>query len=232
MILSRGNLQAVIVAKDDKGVPALDNVHVVSDGSTVGASSQTVIAVSPVNPSLKEDVILRETELDKSLTIPISVISKVLKSMPKDTLFNGLREHCDVSSEGNKVYFEIKDGKGTETKDGMLYRHNYIKYKDMFKRIMTYSRKSVKMVLNIKRMRSLLEAVDKICPDSTNENAVFIEFTEDNDMIMRAVNKATQQRVVAAMFGYTGIEGKWLKENKWEKSLTEGNRIKKKERKK
>lgn len=213
-ILSKMNLLAVEVTKDDSKIPALNNILIRTDGTTVGANGLCVIAVSPVLKEVKENVILDETVCGDGI-VPSKTIKDVIKNMPLDKLFKGLLEHCDFGVLGSKGIFNVKDGEKKRKITGNLYRHEYIKYKKILKRVMRKVR-GQKVILNLKRLLSLLNTINKMCPDSSGDSPVLIEFTEDNHIYIKAVNKTTGQKVIATMTSYKFKDEDWIERDKWE----------------
>lgn len=214
MILSKNNLQVVNITSVDKSIPVLNNVHITSDGTTIGANGKSIVAVSPVQEKIKKAVPLDEKIHRKSCTISSETIKEVIKNIPKDTLFKGLLEYCDFT--GNK--FILTDGKRKKEIESKKYGRGYIDFKKMFKQISIQKSKH-RIVLNRKRLIKLLQVMDTICKDTSGESAVYIDFTENNNMVLKSVNHQNGQRVVGLMSSYKGIEGHWLDPDKWEKKL-------------
>jgi hypothetical protein len=220
LILSKSNLIIHEVTGIDKAIPVLNNVCIEEDGSTIAANGKVLIAVSPVNEKIKQNVPIEENKSGKSV-VSSETIKEVLKNIPRDILFKGLLEYCDYS----KGTFTSSDGKRKKKIEAKLYSRNYITYEQMFKK--TCNKKSHKIVLNRKRLINLLQVIDKVCPDSTNESAVYIEFTDDNNIILKSVNHNNGQRCLALMTSYKNIEGKWLEADTWEKNLSKKKTAKK-----
>lgn len=213
MILSKMSLLTSQIASDDKDIPALSNIHVREDGTTIAASGKSVIAVSPVRADVKKNVILQEAALDASVTIPLETAKEVLKNFPKDTLFGGLLEHCDIAVTDSKALFTLKDGKRTKEVTGNMYTHQYIDFSMIVQEVGTTVRSSA---VNIKRFISLLTTIEKMVADS--DIPVFIEFTDKNDIVLRAQNPVHGQKVFALMKSYKTET--WLEKDDWEKSLS------------
>ncbi len=226
MILSKQNLEVVRVADVDKGNSLLANIHIAKDGSTVATNQKVFLAVSPVEDGIKKNVPLVDVTggLEKDgCTIPAETIKEVLKNIPKDTKFGGLLEHTKLTNGGKRsVNFEITDGKRLRNIKGKKFPRKYIAYEKFLKDCLGDGvdgggEKKIRTVVNLKRLLSLLNAVDKICPDSTGENPVFISFTSDNRIIVRAVNQKTGQRAVGFVFAFENEKDSWLDFNDWEK---------------
>lgn len=231
MILSKSNLLVVGIVHPDKKIPVLNNVHIERDGSTVARNNKVLIMVSPVLPEVKEklEAILPETEMNV-VTVSSGTINSVLKSLPSDRAFKGLLEHTDLDVEDG-VKFTLTDGKRNRSISGKKYARKYISYKEALADALSRINTGVQIVLDLNRLLLLLQTIKKICPDTSKELPVFIEFTNDNDIIIRALNPNNGQRVIALMTSYKGIEGKWLNYNKWEQTFFKKKKIKFKRRK-
>ena len=218
MILSRHNFLIASTTRVDKDIPSLSNVHITEDGATVATNGQSVIAVSPVHKTRKEKYPIEESDMMGESTIPVETIKDVLKHVVRDSQFQGILEHCDYNNAGGNANFTFTDGKRRSSMQGKLYPKKYVNYKAVFEN--AFKRKEgMKVVLNIRRLLALLETVQETCGSSTRDAVAFIEFTSDNDVILRAENNLTRQRICAIMSSYKGLEGEWLTETDWEKKL-------------
>lgn len=221
MILSKNNLIIHELTSVDKAIPVLNNVCIVSDGSTVAANGKVFIVVSPVDPELKKNIPLQETEKSAG-TVSSESVKEVLKNIPKDTLFHGLLEYCDF----NNGIFNINDGKRKKKIESKMYPKQYINYKKAFK--LANHKQKQRIVLNRKRLMKLLQVMDKVCPDGTGDSPVYIEFTENNNIILRAINRVNGQRCISLMSSYKGVESNWLEVDEWETKLIKKKIAKKK----
>jgi hypothetical protein len=217
MILSKGNLRAVEVASS--AIAVLDNLHICADGTTVAASEKTVLVVSPVKSEFAKNVPLEDSGLlQRAVTIAASSIKALLRTIPRDTKFNGILEHCKVENDGVHTTFATTDGIRNKSMQAREYGREYIPWVKLVGKalIECMRNRSMRVVLNRKRLYELLKVLDGVCPDPTGESAVFVEFDSENNVILRAINPVTEQRAVALMTSYKGAEGQWLKKNKWE----------------
>jgi hypothetical protein len=218
MIFSKQNLKVVGVCKDDKDLPMLANVHFTKEGSTIGANGMTVMAVSPVVDEWRETCVIDESNMLTDETISIDTISDVIKNVPKDTKFKGILEHVDLS----QGIFKVSDGKKGKSIEAKLYNKEFVRYKEIFERVFTQET-TARTAVNLKRLITTLKTLDEICPDTTKNSIVYIDFTKDkkgNDLIIRAENGKTKQRAVAVLKAYSGDEGRYLQLNEWERGLT------------
>lgn len=233
MILSKQNLFAVHCTKADDKIPALNNVHIAKDGSTVGIGGKMFLSVSPISEKVRKKIgnIFEErgTIPEKGLTVTADSVKDVLKSIPADRAYGGLLEHCNiepVKDDERKCRFTMTDGKERTSKTGKLYTRAYLQYKTLFAEAMktcTATEEATpgnkRIVLNLKRLIVLLDAIAQVAPDSSGDNPVWVEFTKDNYLIIRAINMTMDQRAIGIMMPFTGVEGKWLEPNEWERSF-------------
>jgi hypothetical protein len=214
MILSRSNLLAYHATS--KNSPVLNNLHVTNDGSTVAFDGAALLLVSPVLEARKETLPIKDSGPTKDITVSTDTIKEVLKALPVDKKFDGSLEHCDLSADG---VFTHTDGPRDHTIRAKVYPRQYIDYRGVLSAAKA-SPVVARVVLNRDRLANLLTMLDKICPDGTGEAPVFLEFTQDNDIFMRAINPLNKQRAIAYMTSYKGEEGQWLEEDAWERHMT------------
>lgn len=217
MILSRSNLLAVQGTSKDS--PILDNLHIAKDGTTVAFDGRALLAISPVTQEMQEKVTLTDTgphANEQGITVSTESVKEVLKNLPLDKKFNGIREHVDLSPDG---VFTIDDGKREKTIRAKVFPRPFINYRTLLRNA-KQSPVSVRVVLNGKRLRNLLDMLNKACPDDSGESPIFLEFTQDNDIILRTINPINSQRALGYMTSYKGAEGQWLEEDMWERKLS------------
>jgi hypothetical protein len=231
MIISKQGLMVVHTTKADDKIPALNNIHIARDGSTVGIGGKMFLAVSPISDKVRKKIgnIFEEkgTIPDKGLTVNADSIKDILKYIPSDRAYGGLLEHCNIEpikDDERKCRFTMTDGKERTSKTGKLYTRAYLEYKRLFAEAMktcTADEEATpgnkRIVLNLKRLIVLLEAIAQVAPDSSGDNPVWVEFTKDNYIVIRAINMTMDQRAIGIMMPFTGVEGKWLEPNEWER---------------
>ena len=227
MIISKQNLLVVHTTKVDSAIPALDNVHIARDGSTIGVGGKMLLAVSPVDEKVKEKLanILPE-EGEGDITISSETVRGILKRFgTADKKYDGLLDHCNIekTSEGDCRVTQT-DGKRRDRFTGKVYRREFVPYKKVIQPAMQNvtgkgKTESKKIVLNLKRLLLLLQTVEKIAPDSSGDSPVWIEFTDNDYIVVRGINMVNGQRTIGIMSSYSGVEGKWLEPNDWELSL-------------
>lgn len=232
MIVSKANLKVVETTRVDSKMPALDNIHIAADGSSVGVGGKMLLAVSPVHADVKKKLsnVLDESGTGEAMTISSETVKSILKRFGADRKFGGLLDHCNIESIGKgECRIVMTDGKRTDKLIGKLYHREYVMYKNMVKVAMeTVAGKGdgKRIVLNLKRLLLLLNTIDKIAPDSSGDSPVWIEFTPSNYIIIRGLNKVNGQRFMGVMSSYEGIEGKWLDPDSWELSFLKDESVK------
>jgi hypothetical protein len=215
MIINKGNLRIASLTTADKQIPVLDNVFISKLGTTVAANGRCVIAVSPPPKEIKKTVPFDESLNETGFTVSRESIQQVLKAMPKDTIFKGLLEHCDVKDTGESAVFTFSDGKRLYKIEGRKYGRDYIDYRSLFQDAL--SKEVVKLfVVNQKRLLLLLKTISEITEDASGESPVCISINVDDDIVIRAINRKTNQRVLALMTAYKGAEKEWPTETPWE----------------
>lgn len=232
MYVSKKNLSVVALTKQDKNIPQLNNVHLAGDGSTVGASGRSTMVVSPVQNEVRKrlEAVLEDSGMSE-MTISAETINEVMRAIPADKTFKGMLEHCDVKKLSDReVKFTIYTQKRRKVIMGQLFPRSYIHWEEVIKEACA-SKVVNRVVLNVGRFITLLQVAEKIIGDSSGENAVFLEFTEDNDVIVRGRDATSGQRLIGVMTSYVNKEEQWLRMDQWEKRIT-GRQAKKVRRKK
>lgn len=217
MILSKANLQVVDITNPDKGIPILDNICCESDGSTIASNGKALLAVSPVTNGVKEGLkkILPDSN-NKQMVISSESTKEIIQALKKDTMFDGLLEHCDLDSEGK---FTFTDGKRKNSISSRVYPREYFDYKKTFKSVVVDD--GITAVLNLKRLLSLLITINKMCPDISGELPVLLEIGKSGDIRIRSINRKTGQKCIGIMKTYKKVIFKELEEigTPWEREL-------------
>jgi hypothetical protein len=71
--------------------------------------------------------------------------------------------------------------------------------------------------VNRHRLKTCLDALDRAAPDAAGECSVYVKITSEKNVILRAEDPRTGQRVVCHMMTYE--ETPELERNMWEKSF-------------
>jgi len=222
VIVGKTNLLVVGVTADDKRIPVLDNVYMAEDGSTVGSNGRVVLLVSPVHEQVRNNVPIEESYGGGGVAVEAKAVREAIRNMPRDTMFGGLLEHCDIKSfRGDKSSTQLitSDGHRKRQLSGRVWPRDYINYKKIV-RLAFQNETAGRVVLNLKRMLSLLISINKICADPSGETPIYLEFTNAGTIIVRATNRRMRQDVMGIMVTYTGTEGKWKNLSDWERGLT------------
>lgn len=206
MELNLANLGVHLITVADKEMPLLDNIHIAKDGSTIGANAETTIIVSPMSSNVKEG---------EPLTISTDTIRDIVKAIPKTGKFKDLVDLIEVERVGNKIQFAFTDGKQGRIVEAREYTNEYINYKEFYKQELNKV-PLLQIVLNKKRLYTLLATIEKLVPERSGEFPIFAEFT-DTSLILRLLHPKTKQRIVAVMLLST--TEKWLPIDNWEQKL-------------
>ena len=201
MILSKGNLQVVQVAKDDKDIIGLNNVHITKEGATVAVNRDVVVIVSPVDERIKKRPVMRNmsTPVDEAFTISAETIKEVVKNIPRDVQFGGELEYCDVDKDG---VFTITDGKREKKITGKKSDRKFVDYEEQ---IASTGSVVFETALNYKRLHTVLDTISKIAPDVSGESVVLLQFTDKGRAIIRSKNMRNNQEVYVIISTYSKI---------------------------
>jgi hypothetical protein len=191
----------------------LDNIRIESDGTVVSASRNIFIAVSPVDPEAKKNLPLNETP-KCAATIPSELVNKVIQAIGTDNSFGGRLEFADIQNHSGKIEFTIKDDKNkTVTISGDEAKGSWVPWRDMIRH---NGGTTGTFILNRQRLQSLLAVLDRVVPAKGSETPVYLEFTSDNNVIVRGKNYITGQYVYGVMLSY---KGEWLARTEWEDNI-------------
>ena len=225
MIVSKDALQSVKTAIPDKQVQVLNNLHIEEDGTVVASNREGVVVVSPVLPMIRDKVPIKEMDSEGTCTLSVDTVNDIIKFIGVDKKYKGLLEHCDIVKKDKEGVITLYDGKRSKAIQAKLYPKDYYDYLSVVRGV--YKKKTLaRVVLNRKRLKSLLDTLEKVCSDSSDISPVYLEFTENNAMIMRGINGRTGQRVIAVCRGFK--TDKWMEADPWEVRVSEqGNEPKK-----
>ena len=206
MELNLANLGVHLITVADKTMPLLDNIHIASDGSTVGANAETVIIVSPMSSNIREG---------EAMTVSTETVKDIVKAIPKTGKFKDLIDLIEVERVGNKIQFAFTDGKQGRMIEAREYTNEYINYKELYNRELN-KEPLHRVILNKKRLYTLLATIEKLVPEKSGEFPIFAEFT-DTALILKLLHPKTEQRIIAIMLLST--TEKWLPVDNWEQQL-------------
>lgn len=226
MKLSRANLLVREVVTKNKKDPALHQVHVDEDGTTVGSDGTIIMAVEPVTeePQAMPEFEDEQEAPPQGLGIMPGVVDKVLRNIPKGNL--GLElgyavlTHHDV--ENREVSMATTNLNQTQVTEGKLSPAPFPEWKGVLraaKKAQVQSGGGVRVCIDRRALINLLKAMDKACPDP--DNAVFIEFApeaEKQGLMLRAESVQTGQHCIGYLLPLD-TQGEWLLMNKWERKV-------------
>jgi hypothetical protein len=222
MIFSKASLQVIGISKKDLNVPMLDCIRLEKNGTVVGVAKNVIVAVEGLSEKIVHNVPL-SSEGGSGCTISAETIKHILSSI-KDVAFGGILEYVNVKVEGNKVAFEYRDGKRSSAVTASSYPGKWVKWKEMFKSAFM-KKQEVKVILNRSRLKMLLDLLDKTAPDNGGESAVYLEFTTDNNLVLRAKNYVTGQWTYAVMTSYKMGLDIWPQETEFERDIKKSGKV-------
>lgn len=227
MIIGKGALQAVAAVARVDGDPVVAR----ADGAVVAVNRFCVLAVGPLSVEARTRVPLEEHALGAgAVHLEPEVAAGVAKDITRDRRFGGLLEHADVrtADAGGDGRVEVEMSDGVRRRVQTLKRLPREGDAGAVLRELFSATGSARAVLNRKRLRAALDALDAAAPDTTGEAPVWVEFdAERNAVLLRAVDYRTGQRSAVRIQSYRAEAGKWLERDAWEGSHTTRRAIKK-----
>jgi len=220
MIISKAALQSVHLSKRDASIPQLEMIHIDPDGTVVAASRNTTIAISPPPAEATKNLPVSDTGSCGHVNIFKDDAVELINAIGTDRTFGGRLEYADVSVSNGRLRFEVVDETGRHTTKDAPNPGNgvWINWMDL---IRNHGKTIGKFILNRARLHALLDVLDRITPETGGETPLYLEFTEDNYVIIRAKNYVTGQNVFGLILSYAGAE---LEQSKWETEIRTGSR--------
>ena len=211
MIFSKGAISAAAaVAKADDG-----NVILRADGAAVAANRFSAIAVGPLEEAHLARVPLSDTANRTAVHLESDVAGGIGKDITRDRKFGGLLEHADVrEAEDGKVEVEMSDGVRRRTQ--VLRRVPREGDGEAVVREVYTVEPGVRAVVNRKRLRAALDALDAAAPDTTGEAPLWVELSPSGVLLLRGVDYRSGQRAAVRLQSYRAEAGKWLEYDAWE----------------
>jgi len=213
MILSKSALQSCSLSKRDQSVPGLDNIRIESDGTVISAARNIVLAIEGVSDELTKNIPI-DNSGPVTTTISSDFARKVCDSIENDKVFKGKLEYTDISVSESKVAFVLHDGRRESTVRGNNTGDSWLPWRTIFRNAGKPLPQTA--ILNRARLKLLLDVLDKVSPESGDETPVYLEFTENFNILLRAKNYKTWQHVLGIMTNY---QGKFPTYTDWEKSI-------------
>lgn len=219
MLISKSSLEAGRLAAIDKGVPVLNNLCLRTDGSVVAANGKSMIFVSPVPKDIASKVPLKQEEVSEDIVLSLETVGELGRAVPRDTMFKGVLEHLEVRDGGaeGEVLVKVTDGKRHKDIRCRSYGRRFIDTERVLGDVLG-SRKLGQVAVNLRRFLSVVETLNKVCPDGSGEVPLYLEFYE-KATILRTVNLKTGQRAVAIVYNYRPDALTWMEESEWEKRM-------------
>ena len=236
MIYSRNNLNVVEAASDDPVERNLFGVLFESDGGTVAADGEVILAVAPA-----ETEHLHMPDLgdvggvdDNGVFLDSELVKQAEKQMPKDNRLS--LQHCGLTrctEDASMVEFSVL------SPDGKIHRvagHPYTGRPVQWKEAVNKVRKQTVTgcTVRMKSLMRLMTTLEKVTGKDKAGNLP-VEITMGPEgLCIRTVCMNTGQHIVAVL---SGAESDELEENEWERgvfktdvSSSEGNRLERKKR--
>ncbi len=220
MILSKANLVAVKVAAADKSDPALHQLHVEADGTTVASNGNAILAVEGLNEkpvSMPRFEVEGEID-DEGIGIQPEVVEEALRNMPKGNLRLelGFAAITIADTEKGVVELTTTDLVLEKKSKGKMAKRRF----PMWRRVLRLAgrKERRKICVDRRALIRLLQAMDSACPDP--EHSVFIEFGNEptDGIILRGMSVETGQHAVGYVIPLDTM-GKWLPLNQWERRV-------------
>lgn len=205
MIYSKASL-AVSMLSDCRGV------LFEKDGAVIAMNERCIVAVSPCSQTGNTGVPNQISPGSGGYFLGSSFVQKLYRSCVRavamcrhdDAVLVGFSfadKHRDVVSLGGAPL-------PIETKTRS--------WRDVLRRVIP--RRGVRVCFGLRDLISLLDVIERVCPDVANSNPVFIEI-DDRGISLRSKNLTTGQHVIATLARYD-TKGVWLECLPWEKALT------------
>jgi hypothetical protein len=205
MILSKASLSIVELTTPDKDVPVLDCICIEPTGVTVACNRNIMVAVLPLTSETIKNVPLDDTgRLQAQMVLTSETTRAILKTIPKDRLFKGALEFCDID---NKGMVTTTDGRQRHTMQIAPVRVRFPGYRTEFRTaicgqedwITTKNEKQMggtKFITNRKRFRAFVETLEKVCPYDGDFSPMQFDFSSSDYVVARSRNELTNQAVI------------------------------------
>jgi hypothetical protein len=225
MILSKAALQLVELTTPDKDVPVLDCVCIEPSGIVVACNRMMTAAVLPIGVEVQKNVPLEDSgRLHTQMVLTSASVRSILKIIPKDRLFHGMLEFCDIDENGNVT---VTDGRQKHLIKVSPVKVKFIQYRDEFRAALCaydnwintgveHPVGGTKAIINRKRFKAFVDTLEKVCPYDGNFSPIWIDFSSSDYVVARAKNEITGQQVTAII---PRSAGEWIMIDKSERLL-------------
>ncbi len=219
MIYSKANLAVRDAASTDKRDVTLNRVQFERDGTTVAASPDGVLAVSPHDPVRAERFPRLEDDVgmppEDGVGVPPGYVGDVARTIPpaRSVLAYVQMTRCTE----REVELLTTDGTQKIKRASAPSRGRFPPWRAG---VGDAARKATRGRVCVNRVAliRMLQAMEKACPDKGNSNPVYIEFGgEEDSLVLRAENYALGQRAIAVVRPLAGPG--WLEADEWEREV-------------
>jgi hypothetical protein len=240
MILSKAALQVVLLCSSDKHVPILNCICIEPDGSVVATNGKAVVAISPAEAKIIEAVPLPgKSTADcygQQIVLSADTVKEIIRAIPRDTQFKGLLEHCSVNLPDSSlptVKVIVTDGKRKSEITVRRMKEKFVDYRQVFKNafaaaVLNTQENINRVIVNRKRWGLICDVIDKVCPYDGDFSPVYWEFAHDGNILVRAENELTKQRLVAVFSSvdrFSGGQDNWMDLSNWELKLLRKSKL-------
>lgn len=222
MIISKAALGVATVAGKDTNVPILNSVCIEPSGEVVATNGLVLCVVSPVSEKMRNAVPLEPKEpMSEQVVLTAEAIKTVIKAMPRDTQFKGLLEHCAMRPEGtDKVKVVVTNGRSNSEMTLRRMAEGYPDYRAVLRKAAKdRCDGNSRTILNRKRMDQLVKAMSHVCPYHGKFSPVYWEFTKGGNIIVRAKNELTGQRMLSVFSTMHATAERWMEWDEWEERI-------------
>ena len=195
MIISKASLSIVELTTPDKDVPVLDCICIEPTGVTVACNRNIMVAVLPLSIEMIKNVPLDDSgRLQTQMVLTSETTRAILKNIPKDRLFKGALEFCDISNDG---VVTTTDGRQRHTMQITPVKVRFPDYKTEFRNAICGTiMQNISVMTNRKRFRSFIECLEKVCPYDGDFSPMQFDFSSSDYVVARSRNELTNQNVV------------------------------------
>jgi hypothetical protein len=203
MIISKAALQLVELTTPDKDIPVLDCVCIEPTGIIVAMNKFVIGAVIPLDEDVVKNIPLQEGKpILRQVLFSSATIRGILKTIPKDRMFKGLLEYCDISPNGDnggEYIVTVHDGRVASTSIIQAIRVKYPDYRVEFRNAATLQSLQRDFTVNRKRFKAFVDVLEKICPYSGDFSPVYLTQNNNGYIIARCTNEMNKQEVVVVL---------------------------------
>jgi len=154
------------------------------------------MAVLPLEPGTVKNVPLEDSgRLQQQTVMTSETVRAILKTIPKDRLFKGALEFCDIDNTG---VVTTTDGRQRHTMQVTPVKVRFPDYRTEFKTALCGSIvQSISVMTNRRRFRAFIETLEKVCPYDGDFSPMLFDFSSSEYVVARSRNELTNQGVVA-----------------------------------